>query len=41
MAAVSAPQAPTALTPPSSSHGTSNTWNYSVPAQTEVSYLDW
>ncbi|KAH8768562.1 hypothetical protein BGZ57DRAFT_470547 [Hyaloscypha finlandica] len=35
MAAVSAPQAPTALTPPSSSHGTSNTWNYSVPTQTE------
>ncbi len=35
MAAVSAPQAPSALTPPSSSHG-QNSWNYSVPAQTEV-----
>ncbi|KAE8445358.1 hypothetical protein EG329_013480 [Mollisiaceae sp. DMI_Dod_QoI] len=36
MAAVSAPQAPSALTPPSSSHG-QNSWNYSVPAQTENS----
>ncbi|CZR68436.1 uncharacterized protein PAC_18335 [Phialocephala subalpina] len=37
MAAVSAPQAPTALTPPSSSHGGQNSWNYSVPARTETS----
>jgi hypothetical protein len=36
MAAVSAPQAPSALTPPSSSHGGQSSWNFSVPAQTEV-----
>ncbi|KAH8595978.1 hypothetical protein B0O99DRAFT_511083 [Bisporella sp. PMI_857] len=36
MAAVSAPQAHTSLTPPSSSHGSGqNSWNYSVPAQPE------
>jgi hypothetical protein len=37
MAAVSAPQAPSALTPPSSSHGGQASWNYAVPAQTEAS----
>lgn len=37
MAAVSAPHAPSNLTPPSSSHGGQN-WNYSVPAQSEVSF---
>lgn len=37
MAAVSAPPAPSALTPPSSSHGGQHSWNFSVPAQTETS----
>lgn len=37
MAAVSAPQAPTSLTPPSSSHGGQQSWNYAVPSQSEVS----
>ncbi|PBP24350.1 hypothetical protein BUE80_DR004686 [Diplocarpon rosae] len=36
MAAVSAPQAPSALTPPSSSHGEQNSWSYSVPAQSDA-----
>ncbi|KAK2630361.1 hypothetical protein QTJ16_001181 [Diplocarpon rosae] len=36
MAAVSAPQAPSALTPPSSSHGEQNSWNYSVSAQSDA-----
>ncbi len=36
MAAVSAPQAPSALTPPSSSQG-GQSWNYSVPTHSEVS----
>ncbi|KAG4431338.1 hypothetical protein IFR05_013186 [Cadophora sp. M221] len=35
MAAVSAPQAPTSLTPPSSSHGGQQSWNYAVPSQPE------
>ncbi|KAG9239268.1 hypothetical protein BJ875DRAFT_345975, partial [Amylocarpus encephaloides] len=35
MAAVSAPQAPSALTPPTSSHDAANSWNYSVPPQME------
>ncbi|KAH6667839.1 hypothetical protein B0J14DRAFT_173247 [Halenospora varia] len=35
MAAVSAPQAPSALTPPTSSHGGQNSWSYAVPSQTE------
>ncbi|KAH6720291.1 hypothetical protein BKA61DRAFT_232578 [Leptodontidium sp. MPI-SDFR-AT-0119] len=37
MAAVSAPQAPTSLTPPSSSHGGQQSWNYAVPSQSENS----
>ncbi|KAL2074184.1 hypothetical protein VTL71DRAFT_7962 [Oculimacula yallundae] len=37
MAAVSAPQAPSSLTPPSSSHGGQNSWNYAVPSQSENS----
>ncbi|CAL3965059.1 hypothetical protein PZA11_002105 [Diplocarpon coronariae] len=39
MAAVSAPQASSALTPPSSSHGEQNSWNYSVPAQSDAASL--
>ncbi|PVH84760.1 hypothetical protein DL98DRAFT_584303 [Cadophora sp. DSE1049] len=37
MAAVSAPQAPSSLTPPSSSHGGQQSWNYAVPSQSENS----
>ncbi|TVY71272.1 hypothetical protein LSUE1_G009167 [Lachnellula suecica] len=35
MAAVSAPHASSALTPPASSHGAQNSWNYSVPPQND------
>ncbi|KAF4634888.1 hypothetical protein G7Y89_g3213 [Cudoniella acicularis] len=35
MAAVSAPQAPSALTPPTSSHDAQNSWSYAVPSHTE------
>ncbi|RFU28069.1 hypothetical protein B7463_g8275, partial [Scytalidium lignicola] len=35
MAAVSAPHAQTALTPPSSSHGGQSTWDYAVPVQSD------
>ncbi|CZS90072.1 uncharacterized protein RAG0_01211 [Rhynchosporium agropyri] len=37
MAAVSAPQASSSLTPPSSSYGGQNLWNYAVPSQSEIS----
>ncbi|CAG8961439.1 hypothetical protein HYFRA_00013889 [Hymenoscyphus fraxineus] len=35
MAAVSAPQAPSSLTSPTSSHEGTSSWNYSVPSQSE------
>jgi len=36
MAAVSAPFTSGSLTPPSSSHGAQNAWNYSVPLENQV-----